>query len=561
MSLARTFNVKNFKPDKILFIALITGFIFCLYGITWSQGHPDDMAFRPLFLPGKAPFNPGWFHKPPFHTYFNYFLSSLPIETIGKLLHSSASSIEFTKVIWSRVLTSILFLLSIFLVFQIVSKAFDIFSARIVSLVFATSAGFIAYSHFLTSDIPVMFWMLLAFYFSFNILTRAKLSDYIMAGFFTGIATATKYNGLAIGISIAVAHFLSCYSNSWKNINWRQLFLNKKIYLGLAMVVVGFVAGNPFSVLDYQTFKNDFRYNYMVTPVYDGQTGHSYQAFFWHVLEIIGLPSFIFCLIAICFSIAWSLIKKRQQIQTQTIFLCVSVLLLYYYKFGSFPRLETRFVLPLVPFFLIISSALWMQIKQYKIVALAACIIIIGYNLVCDFYVGSRFLNDPRTNVVSWSKENIPQNSSIERDHYTPSFLENSGKNLKETITPHVSGRERIFAQIFHNDPFVVGSEADRKSEDQQVASYSLQELIKREPDFIAINSLYYNRFIEPGLKRDFYPTMNNYFQQLLAGQYPYKIVFDEESKHAPKWVYPHEIDFLYNRVTILARKDFASRR
>jgi 4-amino-4-deoxy-L-arabinose transferase-like glycosyltransferase len=95
-------------------------------------------------------------------------------------------------------------------------KSFGIFSARIVALVFATSAGFIAYSHFLTSDIPVMFWMLLAFYFSINILTRAKLSDYLLAGFFTGIATATKYNGLAIGISIAVAHFLSCSSNSWK---------------------------------------------------------------------------------------------------------------------------------------------------------------------------------------------------------------------------------------------------------------------------------------------------------------------------------------------------------
>jgi len=198
-----------------------------------------------------------------------------------------------------------------------------------------------------------------------------------------------------------------------------------------------------------------------------------------------------------------------------------------------------------------------MQLKQYKIVVAALSIIIIGYNIACDFYVGSRFLDDPRTNVLSWAKKNIPQNSSIERDHYTPSLLENSGKNLKETITPHVSGRERIFAQIFPNNAFIVGSEADRKSEDQQVAFYSLQELMKRKPDYIAVNSLYYNRFIEPGLKRDLYPTITNYFQQLLAEQYLYKIVFDEESKHAPKWVYPHEIDFLYNRVTIFARKDF----
>jgi hypothetical protein len=527
-----------------------------LYGITWTEGHPDDMAFRPLFLPDKAPFNPGWFHKPPFHTYFNYFLSTLPIETIGKVFNSSVSNIEFAKVVWSRVLTSILFLLSISLVFQIILKSFGIFSARIVALIFATSAGFIAYSHFLTADIPVMFWMLVAFYFSFNILSRAKLSDYLLAGFFTGIATATKYNGLAIGISIAVAHFLSCKSNSWKTIDWKQLFFSKKIYLGLFMVIVGFVVGNPFCLLDYQTFKSDFQYNYMVTPVYDGETGHSYWTFFLHVLEVIGLPSFLFCLTAIGFSILLAVKKTNQRIQTETILLSLSVLLLYYFKFGSFPRLETRFVLPLVPFFLILSAVLWNQIKQNKIIVSALALTIIGYNIVCDFYVGSRFLDDPRTHVVSWAKENIPENSSIEADQYTPSLAGASGKNLKETTTPNVSGREKIFAQIFNNDPFIVGSEDDRKREEQQIAFYSLKELMKRKPDFVAFNSLYYNRFTEPGLKQDLYPTMNNYFQQLLAEKYPYKIVFDEESKHAPRWVYPREIDFLYNRVTIFARKD-----
>ena len=82
---------------------------------------------------------------------------------------------------------------------------------------------------------------------------------------------------------------------------------------------------------------------------------------------------------------------------------------------------------------------------------------------------------------------------------------------------------------------------------------------MQRRPDFIALNSLYYDRFTEPGLKQDLYPTMKDYFQRLLGGQYPYKIVFDEESIHAPTWVYPYEIDFLYNRVTILAREDVVS--
>jgi hypothetical protein len=322
------------------------------------------------------------------------------------------------------------------------------------------------------------------------------------------------------------------------------------------MVVVGFVVGNPFSVLDFQTFKNDFVYNYIVTPVYDGQTGHSYWSFFWHVLEVIGLPSFIFCLAAIGYSVVAATMEEKQSIRTGTIVLSLSVLLLYYYKFASFPRLETRFVLPLVPFFLVISAALWNQIKANKILVSALALIIIGYNIACDFYVGSRFLHDPRTHLLSWAKKNIPENSFVEIDPYTPSLTDSERKNLKETATPNVSGRERIFARAFNNDPFIVGTE-DLKKEEERVAWYSLPQLLKRKPEFMGLNSLYYDRFIEPGLKQDLYPTMKDYFQKLLSEQYPYKIVFEEESKHAPTWVYPREIDFLYNRVTILAKENF----
>src|SRR5262245_19640683 len=201
-----------FKVDKVLAIALIVSFIFCLHGITSKHMHPDQMAFLPLFNEGKLPFDPGWFERPPFHTYFNYFQSVLPFSMIDKVLNLPPDLLELTRRVWSKLLTAFLFLGSIILVFKITNSSFGLFPARLVALVFATSAGFIAYSHFLTADIPVMFWMLVAFYFSHNILFERKVSNYILAGFFTGIATATKYNGLAIGITIVVAHLLSFLS-------------------------------------------------------------------------------------------------------------------------------------------------------------------------------------------------------------------------------------------------------------------------------------------------------------------------------------------------------------
>ena len=68
------------------------------------------------------------------------------------------------------------------------------------------------------------------------------------------------------------------------------------------------------------------------------------------------------------------------------------------------------------------------------------------------------------------------------------------------------------------------------------------------------IDSLYYDRFVEPGKRRDLYPSMREYFDRLLAGDYPYRIVFARRSPPVPAAIYPRDIDFLDNRATVFAR-------
>ncbi|MDF5733242.1 MAG: glycosyltransferase family 39 protein, partial [Rhizonema sp. PD38] len=238
------------RIDSFLILALLTSLILCIQGITWGRvesWNMDDVAFS-FFHGLKSIFkSPEWFLKPPFHAYFNFFLSYLPLKLIEHLLKLSPNSLSSGEfiLIWSRLLTIFLFLGSIVLVFQITKRFFSYFSARIITLLFASSAGFISYTHFLTADIPVTFWMLLAFYFSQSIYFKSKIFDYILAGFFTGIATATKYNALAMGMTILVAHFLSFnYVNVVKNI------FSKKLFLGLFMICAGFLFVNPFALLD-----------------------------------------------------------------------------------------------------------------------------------------------------------------------------------------------------------------------------------------------------------------------------------------------------------------------
>ncbi|QIR41164.1 phospholipid carrier-dependent glycosyltransferase [Tolypothrix sp. PCC 7910] len=544
------------KIDKLLIIVLLTALILCLYGITWGKvesWNPDDVGF--LFFGDFKNIlrSPGWFLKPPFQGYFNFFLSYIPLRLIEFLFNLPKNSLAsgFIALIWSRILTIILFLGSIVLVFQITKRFFGVFAARIITFIFATSAGLIAYTHFLTTDIPAMFWMLLAFYFSQNILFTGNRNDYILAGLFTGIATATKYNALAIGLTIVVSHALS-----FNQLELKKMLLSKKLFIGLIMIVLGFVLANPFALLDYQTFISDFWYNYVTTPVYDGKiSGNSYWKFLICFQEIIGFPSIIIFCFSFLAALYLTFIKKDKLLYIKPICLLLSVFLVYYYKFGSFPRLETRFVLPILPFWLIISGPFWNKVKPNKILVLSILIILIGYNTVSSFYVGKRFTADIRMVAQTWVTKNIPELSSIESTSYNPTWNKLPNVRLKNTRFPKISGRRKTFYELFKDNSFILKIMEKHEGKADNLNWYTLEELVKRNPQYIAINSLYYQRFID---KPDFvklYPEVNTYFNNLIQEKYPYRIVFDKESNKPPTWVYPENIDFLHNRMIIFAKK------
>ncbi|MEH2363726.1 ArnT family glycosyltransferase [Nostoc sp.] len=543
----------SLKVDRFLLAVVILTFCSCLYGINWGiveSWHPDQMAFKNLFVAGKMPLNPGEFLKPPFYTYYIFFLDRFPLGLLGTILHIPQNTLDFIILIWAQVLTVFLFLGSIVLVFQITKNFFGLFSARIITVVFATSATFIVHIHYLTTDIPVTFGMLLAFYFSQNILLHGGLRNYILAGFFTGIATATKYNGLPIGLAIILAHIFSL-----NYLLWKKLLFSKKLILGLSMVVIGFIVGNPFAILDYPTFLSDFLYNYTITPVYDGQhTGNSYWEFFVTIPTIIGWPSVVIFFIAILISIYLVFSRNQNWMEKKAMLLLMGVFLIYYYKFGSFPRIVPRFVLPIVPYLLIMSAPFWEKLRNKRVAVSILLIALISYNVLCSVNVGKSFVEEPRMIARKWIKENIPKGSSIEQTTYTPDMSELPEMKFTVVRMPFIGGRYRVFKQQFKENKWLLEKLkfAEKEPNEQW---YSLKELISRKPDYILINSMTFGRFIR-GRAGLYYPTSKQFFNNLISEKYPYKIIFDQELKKTPIWMYPQDIEFLNNRMIILARKD-----
>src|SRR5450755_4431391 len=306
----------RWRIDPVLLLALFVALAFCLYGIRWGRvedWNPDEMALRQMSLTLK----PHGYEKPPFHTFVNHLLVLWPLSVAefgATKLTGRWQNFNELKLLGSRLVTAAMFLGMVLIGYKITDAFCGRGAARMVALVFATSAEFFVQTHFRTADIPVVFWMMLAMFFASRIILDPQTKNYVFAGLCTGLATATKYNGLAVGLAIVVAHVLS---KPW---SWRAFLPDRRVWLGLAMVPAGFIFGNPYAIFDWKNFRADFAYNYVVTPRYGGETGLGFGKFAEGIFNILGLPGGILISVLVAVSLLLLLVRRTDDERALKIF-------------------------------------------------------------------------------------------------------------------------------------------------------------------------------------------------------------------------------------------------
>lgn len=551
----------QYRFDPALATALVLASLFCFHGISWGRvecWNRDQMALR-----GLAGLRPGDYSKPPFHTYLNHFLVIEPIKLPLRLAHvpqEKRKRVNGAILLASRLLVLALYLGTILLGYTISMRCYGRVAAQIIALLFATSAGFIAFAHFLTADSPLLFWMMAAFFFGHRIVFEGKTSDYVWCGFLTGIATATKYNGLAVGLVLVAPHFLRL--KGWR---WQELFFSRQLVLGLLMIPIGFIAGNPYGVLrDWNRFRTDFLFNYIVTPRYEGQPDRvGYLSFLQRIPEIIGRPGA--AAILLCIFIATIVVLRKRDLSdnaTRGFILASALFLLYFLKMGAFPRQPTRFVLPAIPFLLLAIGPAFQKgaLRNWLCVLLAPVLI---YNCICSYFVGQRFNDDPRLPAQLWILQYakpgtviesspgsphwslLPELGAKEVDVNHPAWEQTIGAAVIDLRMPVLTGRADLFRRTFPNEKWV-GQFAAKQEPDSGAWAYRAEELLRRNPDFV---TLYSPDLGSPN------NALHKYYNDLLAQRYPYEIAFMGKSPSIPSWIYPRDIDFLVGRMTIFRRK------
>lgn len=523
--------------NKVLAGALFLAIALSFIGINWGRvecWNLDNMAFRgvqPNFLPC------GGYLKPPLHIYLNQTLVMKPAEAIRSVL-GLEHNWQYPVQLWgARLLTLALFCGTIILIAKVAKIFCGARSAGLLALLTATSAGLIVYNHFATADSPLLFWMTASFALAMKAAKHNSTRDVVFAGLLAGLAAADKYNGLGVAIAIPAA-FLVLQG-------WKSLF-GKQCWLGALSVPLGFILGNPGAIFDSKNFTEDFLYNLYTTPVYDGKTtGAGYLDFLTRFPELIGWPGTILITLGVLGTLLLLLQRKLSRNELALVVAASAVFLFYYITIGRFPRMANRFVLPVVPFVFLMAAPAFERILWKQLLPAAVLTLLLAYNIACSIEVGLRFRSDPRMNAQLFAKKYFWKGAVIENSN-APDWGRLPGLTVKAPHLPSAGGRASRFSKLFGQNSIIENGISKFETTDYPADTFTLEGLKKRNPDFVAFSNQAF-QFNDQEEVLKFYHALDD-------GKMGYVTIFDQTWKPRSSWSYPHDIDFLAERMVIMKK-------
>jgi tetratricopeptide (TPR) repeat protein len=321
--------------------------------------------------------------------------------------------------VMGRLITAMFGIASIYLVYRLGKQLYSTSAGLAAALFLAFNFSHISRGRMITTDIPLVFFILLAFIPILKIAAEGRRRHYVLAGICVGLATATKYPGLLAATGIAAAHLH--YHLSRKQ-TWKRIVLSPSLWASAGVALLAFFAVSPYCFLDYSGFYGDFRFEQ--THMAAGHFGAPERLFSYgeYLLSIIPatltLPILGLALAGIVFGVR----KERN-----TTLILLPFPLVYLVVIGRWKTAADHYFLPVLPFLLLFAALpLWKIFERAThprkdlLLGLAACLFVLPSVLqIRDQYIHPE-LTDNRILARAWIEENIERGAAIAKEPITP---------------------------------------------------------------------------------------------------------------------------------------------
>lgn len=330
----------------ILLLALAVRLWGIGFGLPNEAARPDERHLIGYTLTmGGNHLNPGFFNYPSLYlylllsTFVCYFGIGRSFGHFGSLrdLVSEYALSPAPLYLIDRCLVALLGTATVYLVYLIGARWVNRRVGLLAAFFLAVAYLHVRESHFGTVDVPLTFFVTLATVFLLRAEDSPTPRRFALAGLFAGLAISTKYNGLALLAPLALLHARPSVD-----------FVSPRLrvagpLLTVAFVVIGFVVGTPFSVLDHATFFRDAAFELIhksqEAPVPDLGRGWIYHLRY-SLPEGLGVP----LLLAALGGVVVGLREKRRRA-----LLLLAFPLSWWLGVGMSRYVYLRYAVPLVP--------------------------------------------------------------------------------------------------------------------------------------------------------------------------------------------------------------------
>ena len=155
-------------------------------------------------------------------------------------------------IVLARIVSLLFDIGTIFFTYNIALRLWNKTCANVAVVFLAINPLHIQQAHLINVDTPLTFFAVCAVYAALRVFESGKMQWYIFAGISIGCAAATKYNGALLGLPLFLAHMLKHQSSLAD-------FSRHRVFLLSAVCTVGvFLLSNPYIVMDFQSFREEF---------------------------------------------------------------------------------------------------------------------------------------------------------------------------------------------------------------------------------------------------------------------------------------------------------------
>jgi len=276
------------------------------------------------------------------------------------------------------------------------SRFFALIGALMIAVLFLP----VQLSHFIYPDSPLLFAMLMAYFFILKVVIKARLQDFLLAGVAISCAVSFKYNAALLMVPYGIAFFL-CQK--------RHLS-----YLFLSFLVMGITCFvlNPFFFIDFKFALQELQEQSAATGVIG----------WWHHLNYslkqgLGLPLFVFFLLSLVLGLI-----HLSQARYRLVF--YGAVLAFYLHLVFFAQPYGRYGILLIPL------ACWFSVEILQsgfrqwgkawmggaiaLVLLLLLIVPLIQSVTLDQVLSQK---DTRELAAEWITTKLPRGSSLFLDH------------------------------------------------------------------------------------------------------------------------------------------------